>query len=267
MRGKSPSAAQRIHANVVFQAPTIKALTGAVLAVVHNSPSASSGGNTAEDLVRIAEEYASDLPARPAALRKREVGKDVILITGTTGGFGCDVLEHLLRDDNVAKVYAFNRRGTQALERQLVRFRERGLDETLLSSPKFVMVEGVLDAPGFGLEATLLDEVPSLQSNTRPYAQLLTLFIDTRFYHPCPPQRYVRLPDLTGLSWLTFHAAWTVNFVLSLRSFETDLRGTRNLIDLALSSPYSEPPRILFISSIGVFTRAFVCSGSPFLVT
>ena len=66
---------------------------------------------------------------------------------------------------------------------------------------------------------------------------------------------------------LTFDAAWTVNFVLSLRSFEADLKGTRSLIDLALSSPYSEPPRLLFISSIGVFTRAFLLSVYPLLPT
>ncbi|KAI1798469.1 acetyl-CoA synthetase-like protein [Ganoderma leucocontextum] len=216
VRQEFPAAAQRIHANVVFQAPTINALTGAVLGVVHNSSSASSGGNTPEDLIRIAEQYATNLPARPATLRTRENGKDVILITGTTGGFGCDVLEHLLRDDSVAKVYAFNRRGTQALDRQHARFRERGLDESLLSSSKFVMVEAVLDAPDFGLQPALLNEIRA---------------------------------SITHI----MHNAWTVNFVLSLRSFEADLRGTRNLIDLALSSPYSDAPRILFISSIGIF--------------
>ncbi len=176
VRQKSPAAAQRIHANVVFQAPTINALADAVLATVHNSSSASSGGNTPEDLVRIAEEYASNLPARPAALRTREKDEDVVLITGTTGGFGCDVLEHLLRDDNVAKVYAFNRRGTQALDRQHARFRERGLDESLLSSSKFVMVEGVLDAPDFGLQAALLDEVLDLRSITMSYVESLTMY-------------------------------------------------------------------------------------------
>lgn len=166
VRKEFPSAAQRIHANVVFQAPTISTLADAILAVVRNSSPASSGGNTPEDLVRIAEEYASNLPPRPATLRTREKCKDVILITGTTGGFGCDVLEHLLRDDSVAKVYAFNRRGTQALERQYARFQERGLDESLLTSSKFVMVEGVLDAPDFGLQSALLDEVLHLGSET-----------------------------------------------------------------------------------------------------
>ena len=54
--------------------------------------------------------------------------------------------------------------------------------------------------------------------------------------------------------WLTeFIAAWPVNFNMSLRSFEPSVRGVRNLIDLALASPFPAPPHIVFISSIGVF--------------
>ena len=82
-----------------------------------------------------------------------------MLITGTTGGFGCDTLEHLLRDENVQTVYAFNRKGARAMERQRAQFRNRGLDETLLDSPKFRMIEAVLHEPTFGLEVDLLDEV------------------------------------------------------------------------------------------------------------
>ena len=82
-----------------------------------------------------------------------------MLITGTTGGFGCDTLEHLLRDGNVTRVYAFNRKGTKALDRQRAQFITRGLDVSLLDSPKFVMVEAVLHEPGFGIEEGLLEEI------------------------------------------------------------------------------------------------------------
>ena len=87
--------------------------------------------------------------------------EDVVLITGTTGGFGCDILHHLLLDDEIGTVYAFNRRGSNALARQYARFRERGLDENLLESDKFKMVEAELDTPGLGVDSALLDEVSS----------------------------------------------------------------------------------------------------------
>ena len=182
IRKESPAAARRVQANVVFQAPTVTALTEAVLRAVDNASIPATGVNTPEDLVRIAEQYATNLPSRPSSLRSRKVGKDVVLITGTTGGFGCDVLEHLLRNDDVAKVYALNRAGTRALDRQHARFRERGLDESLLSSPKFVMVEGTLDAPDFGLLPELLHEVLLPSLGMLVLSNSLAI-LDTVFHH------------------------------------------------------------------------------------
>ena len=49
--------------------------------------------------------------------------------------------------------------------------------------------------------------------------------------------------------------AWPVDFNLNLISFEKHLQGTRNLVDYALSSPFVDPPRLMFISSIGIFRR------------
>ena len=158
MREQSPAFAKLLPMNIVYQEPTISALTEAVLRIMNNEGAISSS-STAEYLVKLAERYSSNLPERPALLRPRENTKDVVLITGTTGGFGCDILEHLLHDERVERVYAFNRPGTLAMERQVARFRERALDESLLSTAKFRMVEAALDVPGFGIEAQLLNEV------------------------------------------------------------------------------------------------------------
>ncbi|KAI0750819.1 acetyl-CoA synthetase-like protein [Daedaleopsis nitida] len=215
VREHSPAAAQRVHMNLVFQAPSISALT------TRSSVPYMTHASTAKDLVRIAERYSANLPARPSPLRPREATQHVVLITGTTGGFGCDVLEHLLRDKVVAKVYAFNRPGTQAETRQRVQFGKRGLVEALLSSPKFQMVEASLDVPGFSIAPDLLEEIRT---------------------------------SLTHI----MHNAWTVNFNLTLPSFEPDLKAVRNLVELALSSPFSEPPRFQLVSSIGVFDRCTI---------
>ena len=56
-------------------------------------------------------------------------------------------------------MYAFNRAGSHAPQRQRAQFKARGLDETLLDSPKFVMVEAVLHEKDFGIDAALLDEI------------------------------------------------------------------------------------------------------------
>lgn len=147
--------------DLVFAAPTIAALARVVAATVHSSTddSALRDAHTPADLWKYVEKYSANLPVRPANLVERRNGKDVVLITGTTGGFGCDTLEHLLKDENVEKVYAFNRKDSLAIDRQREQFKARGLDETLLDLSKFRMVEAVLDESGFGVEQEVLDEV------------------------------------------------------------------------------------------------------------
>jgi nucleoside-diphosphate-sugar epimerase len=46
------------------------------------------------------------------------------------------------------------------------------------------------------------------------------------------------------------HNAWKLDFNLSLFSFEPHIRGTRNLIDLALSGPDPSNTRFVFTSSV-----------------
>ena len=162
IREVDAKAVNRVPVDFVYRTPTIAGLADAIVYVVHH-PDGSFGSVSTEDLLKTAEAYSSDLNARPIQLRQREPGgKEVVLITGTTNGFGCDVLEHLLVDDKISTVYAFNRKNSQAIDRQRASFRARGLNEDLLSSSKFVMVEAELDQPGFGIHPELLQEVSEL---------------------------------------------------------------------------------------------------------
>ncbi|PIL33563.1 hypothetical protein GSI_04186 [Ganoderma sinense ZZ0214-1] len=177
----------------------------------------SIGLRTPQDLWRYVDRFSANLPARPVNLVKRPPGQtDVVLITGTTGGFGCDALEHLLRDETVQLVYAFNRKDSHALERQRKQFAARGLDSSLLDTSKFRMVEAVLHEPGFGIDAEVLEEIR------------------------------------TSVTHIILNA-WTVNFNRPITSFEEDIQGVRNSMDLALSSPFTNAPAVIFVGSITVF--------------
>ncbi|TBU41001.1 acetyl-CoA synthetase-like protein [Dichomitus squalens] len=220
VRQYSAYAVQKLPANLVFQFPTIRSLTDAILSTINNATPAVPI-STAEELLSITERYSSNFPQRPSQLRPRSSRFDVVLITGTTRGFGCDVLEQLLCDEGVATVYAFNRPSSDATKRQHASFRERGLQEYLLSSSKFRMVEATLEVSGFGLAPELLEEIRN---------------------------------SVTHI----IHNAWTVNFALTLPSFEPDLKAVRNLVDLALSSPYVTPPTIQLASSIGIFEHCAI---------
>lgn len=50
---------------------------------------------------------------------------------------------------------------------------------------------------------------------------------------------------------MIIHNAWRLDFNLSLASFESHVKGSRVLIDLARSSRHSSLVRFLFTSSIG----------------
>lgn len=55
--------------------------------------------------------------------------------------------------------------------------------------------------------------------------------------------------------------AWRVDFNMSLSTFEPLFGGLRDLIDLALKSPHPTPPRLLFASSISIFSSKWPNSG------
>ncbi|KAJ7753093.1 male sterility protein-domain-containing protein [Mycena maculata] len=136
----------------------------------------------------------------------------VILLTGSAGNLGSQILALLLKDDRVLKIYGFERSAGKSLaERHLNIFKQRGLDTLFLASPKLTLLEGQMDQRNLGLKPDLYEEIRTS----------VTLII---------------------------HGAWRLNFNMTLSSFEPYIMGTRCLIDLALSSPHR--PRFLFTSSI-----------------
>ncbi|RPD79489.1 acetyl-CoA synthetase-like protein [Lentinus tigrinus ALCF2SS1-7] len=228
LRQSSPRVVQTFPMDVVFQAPTIDELARVIMHALQGSHDTDTAGSktSSADLVRLAHQYVSSIPKRSHGLLRRDASKMVVLVTGTTGGFGSDVLEHLLLDDGVATVYAFNRKDSSALERQTARFRERGLQVSLLTSSKLRMIEADLSTPGFGIPPEILDEI------RRSITHIL-------------------------------HNAWRVDFKLTLASFEADLLGLRNLIELAVQSPYGEAPKLQFVSSIGILSDCKLSSPIP----
>jgi len=84
-----------------------------------------------------------------------------VLPTGSTSGLGSFLLQSLLRNAGVRKVYVYNRSSKASatvLERQKYVFEDRGLDGALMCSEKLVFVEGNSALPKLGLEDTLFEE-------------------------------------------------------------------------------------------------------------
>lgn len=167
LRETAPEVAKRLPTSFVYEYPTVDRMVGYMCKAVLNPAM-----NQRLDLVTrgkalqaLVDKYTVDFPPRPLANGNGHAfgsGQgDVYLVTGTTGGLGSNILSQLLASASVSRVYAFNRPSSYktSAARHTEAFVKRGLDESLLASPKLVCVEGDLNAPGFGIDVRDFAEV------------------------------------------------------------------------------------------------------------
>ncbi|TFK50327.1 acetyl-CoA synthetase-like protein [Heliocybe sulcata] len=207
---------QDIPYNFVYEHPTVRSLAR-FLAETAGTVSVS-GASIVEAMESMTRTYSQNFPEHGPVTP--DPGDEHILLTGSTGGFGSYILAELLALPSVSRVYAVNRKNQKSDksldERQRAVLEERGLNTDILDSKKLVLLEGDTASVNLGLPRDTIVEIRSS----------VTCII---------------------------HNAWRVDFNVSLQSMEPTVRGTRNLIDLALSSPHASPPRFLFISSLSVY--------------
>ncbi|KAE9398018.1 acetyl-CoA synthetase-like protein [Gymnopus androsaceus JB14] len=197
--------------------PTIGTLADVLAKLVDGSTSALNVSKTHEEsMEEMISKYSQGLDASLPDPIQVDPTQQYVLLTGSTGNLGAQLLESLLLNDSVARVYTLNRPSTKATmyERHRARFQDKALDVSLLSSPKLVYLAGETSYEDLGLPEGTLNEL----------RQNLTMII---------------------------HNAWRLDFNLSLASFESHVKGSRVLMDLARSSRHSSSIRFLFTSSIG----------------
>ncbi|KAJ9616972.1 hypothetical protein H2200_000693 [Cladophialophora chaetospira] len=162
-----------------------------------------------------------DSSSSSATTRRGNVGKTVLL-TGPTGSSGAHLLSQLLSNSSILKIHLLVRGATSTACRERI--------HKALSSRR-LPVPADFDARVQIHSCKLSD--PNLGLSSKVYEQL------------------------AGTVDVIVHLAWSVNFLLPLRSFKsTHLAGIKNLIDFALSSPKSlPPPRMIFCSSIAAVSN------------
>ncbi|TFK32050.1 hypothetical protein BDQ12DRAFT_729010 [Crucibulum laeve] len=208
------------HPTPILLASLLKSLHGGI-----SYPLMASGDDTsAMDAVfhRLMEMNAAIVkPVIPALNLAPSVGSGV-LVTGSTGHLGSNLLIQLLGDSTVSRIYAVNRsspKGVSLLDRQKAALVYEGLDPDALNSPKLILLEGDLSLPGLGLDPETQEEIKA---------------------------------NVTHV----MHIAWPVNWKLPLASFERILAGVSNLVHLILASTATDEPRFVFASTVGVFRNA-----------
>ncbi|KAG8930870.1 hypothetical protein FRC02_003563 [Tulasnella sp. 418] len=221
-----------IPQNFVYNYPTIARLSKYIARAA--SPSSEGDNNTSElddkieELKKMVAKYTADFTPHKGSQANTPQG-EVVFLSGTTGALGTNLLAQLLVLPEVKTVYAFNRPnkgGASIRDRHVASFKDRGVDTALVDSEKLVFVEGDAAQPELGLTTELFTQIRD---------------------------------SVTHI----IHNAWRVDFNVSLASFEPGIKGVRTLIDMALASPRSDPPRIIFTSSVATLRNYQGTTAAP----
>lgn len=199
--------------NFVYQHPTIASLALYASAVGGSGPQ-SFESRTVRHLQDFLHRYTDNFPPHVPSIPAP--GKEVILITGTTGSLGSAVLARLSGLDAVGTIYALNRPNAQRglLERQQDALKSRGYDPEVVMSAKVELIQGELTADGLRLNNPQLEQ----EVQRLPFSCLLfdRFSIDPQFRDPYHPHRYVTLYDRMDSTDLIMHiqrGEWTSTYL------------------------------------------------------
>lgn len=165
LKAKTPSAKAEGLRNFVYEHSTPKAMATFVFNIVSMSGLPPSLDSTAhkermEQLIKHfgAEPRPHETIHTTSRQRRPKAG---VLVTGTTGCLGAHIFSTLVQDPTVARIYALNRAhdSTPLLKRQQKSLATRGLDPSLATDRKVILLEGDLEFTGFKLDSTILNEV------------------------------------------------------------------------------------------------------------
>ncbi|KAL6154007.1 putative NRPS-like protein biosynthetic cluster [Exserohilum turcicum] len=200
-----------ITATTLYQNPTVHKLTLALSSSENKSSmTVKFSASQSEKLSALVRKYTAGMVQQERAIAVRErPSRHTVLLTGSTGSLGSHVLQGLLQRPDVERVYCLNR-SHDAQTRQEHGFKKYHYPVPDLTKAEFLQTDFSLDR--FGLAEGV-------------YARLLSTVT------------------------IIIHSAWSVNFNLSLPSYEaTHIAGTRHIIDFATASVHKS--FIVFISSI-----------------
>jgi hypothetical protein len=148
--------------NFVYDHPTIHRLAHYIFALTSGRLDEDGSADTKSSAMQsMVAKYTHDFPRHAGDQDVPPATARVVLVTGTTGELGCYLLQNLLADDRVVRVYALNRPTRHRIlrERQASALVDRGLVADLVDSPKLCLLEGDLTGSHFGLSASVYEEV------------------------------------------------------------------------------------------------------------
>jgi thioester reductase-like protein/acyl carrier protein len=208
-----------LSASVIYNHPTVRQLVNHVIEKKRTSSTKAEAQQKAEleTMVTELENLIQQIPTYNRTFRTAEESiNEIVVLTGSTSSLGAHLLQALLETPRVNHVYCLDRNPNAGDV-----YRKKA---SLSGFPfqnhgdRVTFLHATLDKPNLGLEETIYE---MLRSN-------VTLII---------------------------HNAWTVNFVIPLRTFRSQFDGMVNLFRLASTPTRHNSPRLLYISSISSVAR------------
>lgn len=136
----------RIGPRMIYENPSIEKLSGAVQAILDpdtiNDHSGDTGASRGAAMKTMVEKLSHSLPLKAEGRKPAVNGLMNVLVTGTTGFLGYYLLETLLADPKIGKIYCINR-ASDAGEKFFRRF--SGTSDRI----EFIQVQ--FGQPAFGL--------------------------------------------------------------------------------------------------------------------
>lgn len=196
IRSHHPAESALITPQKIYANPTVEQLSQFVYAILNGS--LENGVSRTEKINRLIEKYTIDLPRQTLDIESTE--EHAVILTGSTGSLGNYLLNLLVNDAKVSKVYCLNR--SEARERQIKSFHEKGLAFDSDAEAKVEFLTASFGSERFGLDSSKYDE--------------MVKSVDT-----------------------IIHNAWRVDFNISVDSFEdVHILGVRRFVDFSLQSAH-----------------------------
>ncbi len=163
---ESPSASRLVTPSTIYEHSTVAKLASFVVGAVVNPDRLESVTVTsrADEIEKMIKKYSSAERLPPALSTVADTTEVVVLITGTTGNLGAQLVDVFLRDGRVKKVYTLNRpsggeKKKDIKARHAERFVDKGLDVVLLLDERLVLLEGDASGDHLGLSGEVYEEV------------------------------------------------------------------------------------------------------------
>ncbi|TFK49005.1 polyketide synthase [Heliocybe sulcata] len=212
----------QLLADVTLQQLEARAEEAAPVKASAGEAQVSQTQDPSHELFAMVEKFSADFPVvEPANDIASKSNDQVILITGTRGSLGAHMLARLLQVPHVTKIFALLRKsdsGRSTLDLQQEAVGTRGIDPVILNSDKLELFESDLTKPYLGLSEEIYERIRTNVSHV-------------------------------------VHIGWNINLAVPLKTFETDVRGLRALIDLAATARNGKPARLVYASTAGIFRQ------------